>query len=213
MREFPLVPPRTPEDERFFQRYGPWAAVRPTEVGELLDGFVGDWWVAGGWAIDAFTSSTRPHDDIDIGVFRKDIRALRTAVDGRLDVWAIGPGGSLWPVDDVLPEDSTQVWLRADASSPWLIDLLLTPDDNDRWVNRRDGSSAPLATVTWLRGEIRYLATEYILMYKAAAARDKDRADLERAWPHMDAEARIRLRRFVDVNHPGHPWPSLMTLG
>lgn len=43
--------------------YGPWAARTPDDAVDLFEGYAGRWWIAGGWAIDAFTG-VRPHGDL-----------------------------------------------------------------------------------------------------------------------------------------------------
>ncbi|MET9200422.1 hypothetical protein [Gordonia sp. NPDC003585] len=207
-----MSPAKGSEEAAFRSRYGPWANVTPGDVSDLLGDFDRPWWVAGGWAIDAFTGTERDHEDLDLCVFRTDLDALLAALDDRLHAWATGLQGSLWPVtgEYPLPGDSTQLWLRADATSPWLLDVLLTPDDDGRWVHRRDGSSAPLDEVTWRSGEIRYLDPEIVLMYKAKANRSKDLSDLRRAIPQLDDHARKRLREFLIHSHPGHAWIGLL---
>ena len=55
----------------------------PLKVASLMRGFEPDWFVAGGWAIDLFLEKeTRPHDDIEIAIFRKDQLALQNYLDG-----------------------------------------------------------------------------------------------------------------------------------
>ena len=42
-------------------------------ISELMRGFDGPWYVAGGWAIDLFLGrSTRAHSDVDIAILRRD---------------------------------------------------------------------------------------------------------------------------------------------
>lgn len=50
--------------------YGPWAPRTPADVAALLADYPGTWWIAGGWAIEAYTGVTRPHADIDPSVLR-----------------------------------------------------------------------------------------------------------------------------------------------
>jgi hypothetical protein len=50
-----------------------------------MRGFEPDWFVAGGWAIDLFLEkTTRPHEDIEIAIFRKNQLALQDYLDGWL---------------------------------------------------------------------------------------------------------------------------------
>ncbi len=48
--------------------------------------------LSGGWAIEAFTGVARPHKDVDVTVFRRDVGAVREHFRGRYDLWAAGNG-------------------------------------------------------------------------------------------------------------------------
>jgi hypothetical protein len=51
----------------------PWEALSVGEVASLLDGLPVRWWIAGGQAVDLFVgSSTRPHQDVDVAVLRRN---------------------------------------------------------------------------------------------------------------------------------------------
>jgi len=81
---------------------------RPANLGEVrtihsvLRGFTRPWYFAGGWALDLYLGKkTRPHEDIEIVVFRRDQFALREYLDGwsfqkaipgekRLEPWSEG---------------------------------------------------------------------------------------------------------------------------
>ena len=44
-----------------------------TKIKKIMDKYGFPWFIAGGWAIDLFLNSeTRLHDDIEIGIYRKD---------------------------------------------------------------------------------------------------------------------------------------------
>ncbi|MGY1941800.1 nucleotidyltransferase domain-containing protein [Nocardia asiatica] len=214
MREFPIPPPRDAEEAAFQDLWGPWARVTPADVGEVLGDIGAPWWVAGGWAIDAFTGTRREHSDVDVAMFRADLPALRTAARGRLHIWSAGPDG-IRPVDDRYPDvadNADQVWLRAGARSPWLIDLLLNPGQDGAWVNRRDPAMvAPLDEVTWIAADgVRYLRPELVLIYKVKQSRPKDREDLERTWPKLDDAQRTTVRTYISTHYPQHEWLTLL---
>ena len=69
-------------------------------VGGLLARFPGPWWVAGGWAIDAWAGgASRAHADLEISVLRRDLAALRTHLQPLgwgLARFASGPHGGDW---------------------------------------------------------------------------------------------------------------------
>ena len=147
-------------EEREFQRlWGPWDDLTPALAKELLEGFSRPWWISGGWAIEAFTRVARPHKDVDVTIFRRDVRELRRHFHGRYDLWSAG-SATLRPLDDAhpLPRWSGQVWVRAHALAPWLLDVVLNPG-GPRWMFKRDRSiTFPLEEATWIAADgVRYL--------------------------------------------------------
>ena len=64
------------DDAEFLALYGDWAPRTPNDVARLFDGYDGLWWVAGGWALEAFSGKTRQHGDIDPGVLLDEIAGL-----------------------------------------------------------------------------------------------------------------------------------------
>jgi Aminoglycoside-2''-adenylyltransferase len=198
------------EDEDFFRRYGAWEPLTLAEAKELFDPIGIPWWIAGGHAAEAFHGQPRPHEDIDVSMFRKDLPELRRAVDGVYHVWSAG-SGALRPVIDRFPEphpESDQVWLRAHALAPWRADVVLNPDDDGAWVSRRDPAfSAPLDGVTWERDGIRYLNPEIVLSFKARLRRRKDEHDFAAIVPLLGDERRDWLVDYLErCEEPGHPW-------
>jgi Aminoglycoside-2''-adenylyltransferase len=202
-------PDLTPEQLAFQRRYGPWSPYTPAQAREVFDGTGVRWWVAGGYAVEAFTGVPREHEDIDVSIFRRDVPVLRGALESRLHLWSAGSGG-LRPVDDEFPEpaaDADQIWLRAHALSPWRADVLLNPDDHGRWVSRRDPSfTAPLQEVTWQRDGVRYLRPEIVLAFKAKHARSKDERDFAVTLPLLDDSARNWLADYLARMEPDHRW-------
>ena len=196
-------------DELEFQRrYGPWAAFTPQQARAVFDETGLEWWIAGGWAIEAFTGVSRPHEDIDVSLWRRDVPELVRLFDGRYDVWAAH--GGLTPLygDQVaLPDTADQVWIREHALAPWLADCVVNPDREGRWVNRREPSwDAPLSEITFARDGIRYLSPEIALAFKAKQDRPKDRVDLEAALPLLERGQRTWLKEFLERVHPDHAW-------
>jgi hypothetical protein len=198
-------------EEREFQRlYGAWAPTTPAGAATLLDGFAGPWWISGGWAIAAFTGASRPHRDLDVTVFRRDVPSLRRHAAGRFHLWAVG-SGALRPLDDErprLPRWAGQLWAREHATAPWLLDVLLNPGGPRRWVFKRDRSiSLPLEEATWVAEDgIRYLRPELVLAHKLRLARPVDDDDLEAALRLLDADALTWFRDVLVRLDPEHRW-------
>jgi hypothetical protein len=189
--------------------YGAWDVPRPEDAPALLAGFDGPWWVAGGWAVEAFTGVPRRHKDLDLAAFRRDAEAVRAALAGRFHCWSVFDG-ALRPFTDELPlhPEADQLWVRPGPDAPWAFEVLFTPDEDGRWVNRRlPRHTAPLDEVTWVRADgVRFLAPEVALLFKAKHRRAEDDADLETALPLLGGQRRAWLREALAELHPGHPW-------
>lgn len=198
------------EEEEAFQRlYGLWDPLTPAEAKEVFDATGLTWWVAGGYAVEAFSGLRRHHEDIDVSIFRRDVAALTEALAGRFHVWAAGSEG-LCPLNDPdksLSDWADQVWIRAHALAPWRADVLLNPDRDREWVSRRDTAfAAPLDQVTWEREGIRYLNPEIALAFKAKLARPKDNLDFHAVLPLLSDKARGWLGDYLARKEPQHPW-------
>jgi len=211
MEELPWYPEGLDAEELAFQRlYGPWKVSTPAEAQALLTGYDGDWWIAGGWSIEAFTGVRREHEDVDVSLWRRDIEKLRLHLRGRYDLWS-NAGGRLKPLTDQRPEqpeDADQIWLRRHALAPWEFDLQPNPDRDGRWVFRRDPTiDYDLDDITWRAPDgVRYLNPELAIAYKAALSRPKDEVDLAATLPLLTADRRTWLGDMIDHLHPDHPW-------
>ena len=210
MPELPRVD--DPEEAAFQRRYGPWQPWTPQQAAAVLADWTEPWWVAGGWALEAFAQRERPreHEDIDVAIFRRDVPSLQAYLDPDYHCWAIGHR-QLRPIDETssdLPDWADQVWLREHAWQPWVADVVTTPDEDGRWVFRRDPTfTAPLDEVTWVGTDgIRYMNPEIVLAYKARLGRPKDDDDLAAALPRLDVRQRRWLRDTVARLHPDHRW-------
>lgn len=206
----------TLDDEAFAELYGAWAGRTPPDAAALMHGYPGTWWVAGGWALEAFTGVARDHEDLDFVVLRSDLPLLRRHLAGRLHVWT-ATAGALCPLlpeddpdgaaDDLLPAGCGQVWTRRSAADPWEYDILLNPGHADEWICKRDPEiRLPMASAVWRRHGVSYLMPEVQLLLKAKGDRAKDRADLDAALPLLDADRRRWLAAGIERMLPGHPW-------
>ncbi|MBB2891464.1 nucleotidyltransferase domain-containing protein [Flexivirga oryzae] len=205
-----------PSEAEFSATYGPWRPRTPADVAEMLADYSGTWFIAGGWAIEAFTGVTRPHEDCDLSVLRTEVEEFRRFVRARYDVWAAG-SGALKPVfaddpasfDEVAHAGSEQLWLRPGWNRPWEYDVLLAPGDAKTWVYKRDPEiTMPMSEALWDKDGVRYLRPEIQLLYKARGLRAKDQQDFDVAWPLLDASQRRWLHQMLQRTLPGHPWLS-----
>ncbi|HEX2672110.1 MAG TPA: hypothetical protein VHM25_14615 [Polyangiaceae bacterium] len=198
--------------------YGAWTSRTPRDVATLFEGYPGVWWIAGGWAIEAFTGTRREHRDIDPNVLRDELHVLRRHLAGRFDLWSAS-SGALRPVhpndqpdapaDAVLLPGCSQVWLRKSSDDAWEYDVLLSPGSRDEWVYRREPAlRLPLNEALWEQEGVRYLQPEIQLLYKAKARRPKDDADFRAALPLLDERRKAWLREALLATLPAtdHPW-------
>ena len=197
------------DHDEIVRLYGPWTARTPQDAAVLLEGYDRPWWIAGGWAIEAFTGVGRPHDDVDPSILRSDAHALREHLSGRLDVWQADSGTlrPLVPGEDLLSEECENLWLRPSGAAPWEYDVILMHATPATWTFKRDARiSRPLADILWESDGIRYLKPEVQLLHKARAVRPKDQADFEVCAPLLDPAARSWLRASLALVHPDHRW-------
>ena len=201
-------------DDDFHRVYGAWAGREPADVATLFAEYDRPWWIAGGWAIEAFTGVSRHHHDVDPSVLRQDLSRLRDLVRGRYDVWSAS-SGALRPVfeqeagtpDELLLEGGCQVWLRPGWDQPWEYDVLLSPGDERTWAYRRDPSiTMPMADALWRHDGVPYLQPHIQLAYKAKGLRPQDQADFDAALPLLDTAQRGWLADVLVRTLPGHPW-------
>ena len=203
-------------DAEFARLYGEWTERTPADVAALLAGYSGTWWIAGGWALEAFSGVERPHEDIDHAMLRGELPILRRYLAGRLHAWAPF-SGALKPLDpadrpdaaaeEVLPKGCTQLWTRRDAQHAWEYDILLSPGTETEWVYKRDETlRMPMSDALWERDGIRFLQPEIQLLYKAEGLRAKDEADFVATMPFLDRRRRAWLSAALERTLPAHPW-------
>jgi hypothetical protein len=191
--------------------YGPWSRRTPSDAAAQFEGYDGPWWIAGGWAIDAFAGSSREHGDLDIGIPRESLDRFIRFVSPAFDAWAAA--GSLTPLhQDVAaspPARFGNVWLRRGGADPWEYDVLLEAVQGDTWEYKRDRRiTRPLSDCLWSDGDLTSLRPEVQLLLKAATPRRKDESDLERCLPLLDRDALAWLEDSLRIAHPGHPWAA-----
>jgi hypothetical protein len=186
-----------------------WEAVDPHRAARWLESSTRPWWIGGGWAIDLFLdATTRPHHDLDVGIFRHDEREVRSLFPG----WefASAHAGRLDPLpsEKACPLQSHSIWCRPAGSHAWLLELVLEEAEGEEWVYRRDDRIRRPADSIWLvsRSGLPVIAPEIELLYKSKAIRPKDRHDFEAIVPRLSTEARNWLRDSLAAASPGHPW-------
>lgn len=197
------------DHDEIVRLYGPWRVRTPPDAAELFRGYAGCWWIAGGWAIEAFTDLSRPHDDLDLSIPRADVARLARHLSGRLDVWQ-ADDGALRPMlnhEAGVGESCENLWLRQSGADPWEYDVILMHATPTTWTYKRDSRiSLPLQDILWTRDGIRYLRPEVQLLHKAPGLRDKDQVDFDACVRLLEPDQRAWLRKSLGLAHPNHPW-------
>ena len=202
------MPEPNPPAEADWQRiYGAFEPLTPVQLRELLRGFNRPWWIAGGYALEAFTRVRRAHEDIDMCIFIDDVPAFRAHLEPRYHLWS-NHGGTFRFFDEKHPEPLaplSQIWIREHAAAPWIVDCILNPRVGGKWQNKRDiADLRPLDEATWVAPDgIRYLNPEIALFFKAAREREKDRDDWERVYPRLSENQRAWLEGQLERRKQG----------
>lgn len=201
-------------DEAFERWYGPWEPFSVAEIADVLHEFGAPWWIVGGHAIEAFTRVARPHEDIDVALFRRDLPALRDCLPSSFQTWSAG-SGLLRPLNEDHPDphpEADQVWIREHALAPWRADFILMDEREGAWVWKHDPSVAlRLDESTWVDGAgVRFANPEIVLAHKARTLEARHDADFAATWPMLDERSRSWLRETIELRYPGHPWLNRM---
>ncbi|NNG34430.1 hypothetical protein HKD39_01575 [Nakamurella sp. DB0629] len=179
----------------------------------MFAGYDGLWWIAGGWAIEAFAGPHRSHDDIDPSIPQRDIPALRAHLAGRYDIWQ-ADDGSLRPLvseTDPVSDTCENLWLRRSGADPWEYDFILMDASSTTWTFKRDARiRRSLPDIVWERAGIPYLRPEVQLLHKAQGLRPKDQLDFDACRPLLNTDSRDWLRWALGLAHPAHPWLKML---
>lgn len=192
------------------QEFGSWSPLSVTEASRLFRDAPFRWYICGGHALDlAVGRSWRSHDDLDVGVCRRDLGAVhRYLTDWDLYVAA---DGHLYPWDGeplAASRHENNVWVRRQPDSPWAFDILVGGGDSQSWWSRRD----PKLRVSWQEAvgyvsDTPYLAPHIQLLMKAKHARPKDDADAAVVVPRLTSSQRSWLSAALPS---GHRWQQLL---
>ena len=192
-----------------------WAPLSISEAARRFADHDVDWWVAGGMAIDHFLGwESRPHDDLDLEMYRSDRDVLFDVFEGwdlhRMSEGELAP----WRRGDPLPDTAFAIWVRPSPSDAWSVELMLADGDEDTWRYRRNPSiTLPRSQLTATsRDGVAYCVPEVQLLYKAKQARPKDDVDLARCLPLMSTTQKEWLRAAIATMHPDHPWIAVLDM-
>lgn len=187
-----------------------WSPLSPTEVASPFKNVTALWGFAGGYAIEMFLNDAfRPHDDIDIVIYREDQRVFRDALGG-WSVMACDPPGQHrpWNIGEVLPEHVHDIWCAKHPEDDWCLQIMLMDHDEKNWIYRRKRDIClPKDDIFMMTGQgYMYLKPEIQLLFKAKAPRKKDEMDFLKTLPRLSDDARAWLHSALRACDPQHPW-------
>jgi len=190
--------------------FGPWRPLSLDDARAELAGCPAPWWFTGGIALELFVgTSWRSHDDIDVGIRRRDATTVFDHLRTRGWQFVVAAAGELSPWDGGdLHEGRHQnnVWCRR-PDGPWQLDMTVGEGDDERWVFRRDRAiERPWPRAVREIDGLRFLAPELQLLFKSKDVRPKDTVDAERVIPLLDGGG---LALLVAQFRAGHPWLDL----
>ncbi|MBX5460934.1 MAG: amino acid transporter [Steroidobacteraceae bacterium] len=186
-----------------------WRATHANVAREWLAGVATPWWIAGGWAVDLFVGyASRPHEDLDVGILRKDVMTVLRALpeweifeakDGQLTF--LKPGAQ--PRSDV-----HSLWCRRTGEVGWSLELMLEESDGEYWTYRRDRRIRRHleGVITHDSQQTPFLVPEVQLLYQAKANRPKDDADFDLVVHRLSESGRNWLQRALGMTIPTHKW-------
>lgn len=186
---------------------------QPLKVASLMRGFKLDWFVAGGWAIDLFLEQeTRPHEDIEIAIFRGDQLALQNYLDGWVLKKADGGVLSDWSKDEFLELPTHAIHCSGETGELRFLEVLLNETNGKEWTFRRNENvTKPLSKLHLMTNSgVRFLCPEVVLLYKSKNPRFKDERDFQATVKHLDAEAKEWLRNALSVCYSEHQWLEIL---
>lgn len=164
-------------------------------VKHIMQKFGFSWFVAGGWAIDLYLGKeTRKHEDIEIGIYRKNQMKLYRYFENDRKYYINNK--SL--IGKHIKEGWNKEYLRLPIHEIHVdhedldLEVLLDEWDEGHWVYRRN-EKIRLDEGKAIRSssdDIPYLCPEIVLLYKTKDLRDKDILDFSNALPLM-SEAQI----------------------
>ncbi len=193
------------------------------------------WCFCGGWALDLFMKSeTRPHKDLDIMVFKKDLKetisyfkrsrmALRSSNEKRLHAswhWKLW---KLWVWEFVVYEWNYPVdYLKVDEQGSCtfyqyereiqdkvdFMEILLNTYESKMFVYRRntDIRLAIEKAIYEFEG-LPYLAPEIVLLYKSKYLSEDNQSDFDTVYVKLDEAQKMWLKNALTLEYGNdHPW-------
>jgi len=181
----------------------------PLKVWFLMRDFKPNWFIAGGWAIDLYLGKeTRPHDDIEIAIFRQDQIVLQDYLNGWVLKKAVNGTLPIWNRGERLELPIHEIHCFKEAAEPPSLEVLLNETDGDDWLFRRNEKiTKPLSKLSLTSNlGMKFLRPEIVLLYKSKNPRAKDEQDFESVIGGGDAESKNWLKNALAICDSNHQW-------
>jgi len=184
----------------------------PLKVASLMHEFEPDWFIAGGWAIDLYLEKqTRPHEDIEIAIFRKDQTALQNYLNGWILKKAENDTLLDWKKDEFLELPIFEIHCfneKNEKSKLRFLEVLLNESNGKEWTFRRNKSVTKPLSKLYLTSNfgIKFLCPEVVLLYKSKNPRVKDEQDFQAVIKHLNAKSKEWLKNAISVCYSQHHW-------
>jgi hypothetical protein len=174
------------------------------------------WWIAGGFALDLYAGySIRVHEDIDVGILRRDFAKVQSALASQWKFYKPSKPRFEEINNELLPLEVQQIWIRKNMNCSWAMEIVIDESISDTWIYRREASiKLPLYEIInkTLEG-IPYLKPEIQLLYKGGShkVRDKDKRDLLTILPLLNDYQKDWLIHALKIQFPeGHDWIKII---
>ncbi len=194
-----------------------WQPLSAAEAAALFCQAPFAWAFGGGYAIEHFVGHNfRPHEDVDIMIFRDQHLMTQQWLDGWL-LYAADPPGTLrpWQPDEVLPFGVHDIWAHQPESDAWQFQFLVAEVDGNEWFFRKNPLiRGPRAQLIQTYAGQPCVRIEVQLFYKSRGTRAKDLQDFRACLPLLTPDAKVWLRNAIEVYFPeGHPWHAQLSDG
>ncbi len=174
---------------------------------QLLKGFTGNYWIAGGWAVDLFLGrKTRAHKDIEIAIPRDEQQLL----------WKLDKIRRIDFMDHGIARAWNGTWLdlpvhqlRCHFATSEVLDVLLNEFDANDWLYRRN-RDIRRSRHFFLSQAGGHLPIEVVMLFKSKHLREIDQDDFTRAVAVMDHDQKIWLRNALQQTASNHPWLTFL---
>ena len=184
---------------------------------KLMQGYNQTWAICGGWALDLYLCRvTRPHEDVDIIIPRRDQLNIQTYLYERGWSLMVATEGNLtpWKKGDFLQLPIHCIWCNNEDHQPNFVELLLNEIDGEYFCYRRDPSIAVPVDQALLQTKhgIPILAPEIVLLYKSKHDSEENDHDFHVIVGSLTPVKKAWLRDMLVLLYGQHKWVKYLEL-